>query len=145
MRFETERPAGVLLVGDNQETTALISEFLRREGYAVGAIDNAFVAGTVDDLDTVSLMEAYDVVLLDLSRAGADAQELLRRVQASGVSLPIIALTATADEAHALETLQAGAFDYVAEPVDFAYLRQTVAAAVAFQTRRNRGCHDPRC
>jgi DNA-binding response OmpR family regulator len=131
-------PGSVLIVSDNRETSGLVAEFLRREGYAVGCIDNVFVADSaLDDLD-MYLEDTFDVILLDVTLAGIDAVDLLQSVQARGISIPSIVLTASSDEAHWLETLKAGAFDYVSEPVDFAYLGTTVAAAVAYQARHNR-------
>jgi DNA-binding response OmpR family regulator len=133
----TNARARVLIVDDNVEVVDLLSEFLSREGYALGCADNGH-----DALDMI-LDEAFDAVLLDITLPGIDGLEVLRRIRAKGVLVPIIILTASSDEAVALETLRAGAFDYVAKPFDFAYLAQTLAAAVVHRRRTSDAADAP--
>ena len=72
-----------------------------------------------------------DVLLLDIAMPLIDGVAMLRRVRALYPELPVIMLTANADEEVAREALRRGAFEYVVKPFDFAYLARAVAAAVA--------------
>jgi DNA-binding NtrC family response regulator len=83
-------------------------------------------------------VESPDVVLLDVILPEIDGMEVLRRMGPLAEELPVIMITRHHDDAIALETLGAGAFDYMAKPVDCVYLAQTVAAAVAYRRRTGR-------
>jgi two-component system, NtrC family, response regulator PilR len=59
---------------------------------------------------------------------GVDA---LRAIRAERPDLPVIMVTANADEDLAKATLRAGAFDYVMKPVNLSRLRELLTAAMA--------------
>jgi two-component system response regulator PilR (NtrC family) len=58
-------------------------------------------------------------------------ETILERLRASTPGLPVIMVTANQNEEKAKRLLAAGAFDYVAKPVDFAYLERAIAVAAA--------------
>ncbi|MDQ7988763.1 MAG: response regulator transcription factor [Candidatus Dactylopiibacterium sp.] len=79
--------------------------------------------------------DAYDLLVLDIGLPGIDGFEVLRRVRAAGLRLPVLVLTgreAIDDRVHGLEL---GADDYMVKP--FA-LPEMVARAKAL-VRRARG------
>lgn len=75
----------------------------------------------------------YDVMLLDIGLPGIDGFEVCRRMRASS-SVPIIMLTARADEIDKVLGLESGADDYVAKPFG---LRELVARIRAVTRRVN--------
>lgn len=81
----------------------------------------------------------YDVMLLDIGLPGIDGFEVCRRMRASS-SVPIIMLTARADEIDKVLGLESGADDYVAKPFG---LRELVARIRAVTRRVNHDSQAP--
>jgi DNA-binding NtrC family response regulator len=59
-----------------------------------------------------------DVVLSDLRMPGGSGLDLVRRMQASAVEIPVVILTGHGHVASAVECLRAGASDYILKPAD---------------------------
>ncbi len=71
-----------------------------------------------------------DVVMLDLSLPDAGGLESLRRIHVAQAGVPVVALAESAEEGAAIETLRAGAQDYVLKPPpDGATLRRILYSA----------------
>jgi len=62
--------------------------------------------------------DRYDAVLCDLVMNGGGGIEVLRFVQSRGIQTPMIVITGYGDEQTAEECFAAGAFDFVAKPID---------------------------
>ena len=102
----------VLVVDDEKDITELISYNLTRHGYEVL---NAF-----DGMEAleVAQRETPDLVLLDLMLPGLEGTEVARRLKADGRTsgIPIIMLTAKAEETDVVVGLTLGADDYITKP-----------------------------
>ena len=59
----------------------------------------------------------YDLIVLDVGMPDIDGREVCRMMRKSGVSTPIVMLTANASEADTILGLDAGANDYVTKPL----------------------------
>src|SRR6185437_4498727 len=98
--------ADVLVVEDEPDIRALIVHHLTRDGFRCRTVPNG-----PDALAAVrSAMP--DLVVLDLMLPGMDGLEVCRRLRASAPALPIIMLTAKADEVDRIVGLELGADDY---------------------------------
>jgi DNA-binding response OmpR family regulator len=117
--------ARVLVLDDEPTIVDILVDYLAAQGYEV--------VGTRDAPDAFTMMEVSppDVLLLDIKMPMVDGVTVLRRVRALYPNMPVIMVTANADEAVARDTLARGAFDYVVKPFDFEHLARVVAAAVA--------------
>jgi DNA-binding NtrC family response regulator len=73
--------------------------------------------GTVQAIKMLSA-DRYDAVLCDLVMNGGGGIEVLRFVQSRGIQTPMIVITGYGDEQTAEECFAAGAFDFVAKPID---------------------------
>ena len=62
--------------------------------------------------------ERYHAILCDLVMAGGGGMEVLRFVKSQGIPTPVLIITGYGDEETAEECLSAGAFDFIAKPVD---------------------------
>ena len=62
--------------------------------------------------------ERFHAVLCDLVMDGGGGLEVLRFVQSQGLQIPVIIITGYGNEGTAEECVAAGAFDFVAKPVD---------------------------
>ena len=69
-----------------------------------------------------------DLVVLDLGLPGMDGLEVCRRLRAEGSGMPVLMLTARADEVDTVVGLDAGADDYVTKPFRLAELLARVRA-----------------
>lgn len=118
----------VLVAEGNGPARAEISAYLRGNGFQVLEASSGLEALLVLRRGTV------DIALLDPMLAEIDGLELVRRVRRES-TVPIIMLTAGRDEVARIAELDAGADDYVAEPLSMSAL----AARMRAQLRRARG------
>ena len=104
--------ADVLVVEDEPDIRSLIVHHLEREGFRCRTASSGGEA-------LARLRSAPpDLVVLDLMLPGMDGLEVCRRVRAdpATAAVPIIMLTAKADEVDRIVGLEIGADDYLAKP-----------------------------
>ena len=104
------RHVKVLVVEDEARLAKEIGAALRHAGYAV---DAAADGGRADFLGRT---EHYDAVVLDLGLPKVDGLTLLRRWRESGISVPVLVLTARGSWHEKVQGIDGGADDYVAKP-----------------------------
>ena len=80
--------------------------------------------------------ERPDVVLLDIKMPGMGGVEALQQLRVLWPDLPVIMLSAIAEEDLAQTTLRRGAFDYVRKPWDWDHLDRCINAALSRQIDR---------
>ncbi len=104
--------ARVLVVDDDPDVRALVELKLRLEGLEVVS-----VASGEEALAMLSV-ESFDLVVLDLMMPGVDGIEVCRRIRErpETADLPVIMLTARAQETDVERGLTVGATDYVTKP-----------------------------
>jgi phosphate regulon transcriptional regulator PhoB len=100
----------VLVVEDEPDIRRLIVHHLERDGF------RCRTAATGPEALTAVSAAVPDLVVLDLMLPGMDGLEVCRRLRASIATLPIIMLTAKADEVDRVVGLELGADDYVVKP-----------------------------
>ncbi len=72
--------------------------------------------------------QPYDIVVLDLRLPGRSGQQVLRNLRARGFEKPVLVLTAQDAIDEKVETLRAGADDYLTKPFAFEELLARVEA-----------------
>jgi two-component system phosphate regulon response regulator PhoB len=104
--------ARILIVEDEEPLTLLLRYNLEAEGYAV----DSSVRG--DEADLKLKEHAPDLAVIDWMLPGLSGIELARRLRLDKrtKSIPIIMLTARADEQDKLTGLDTGADDYITKP-----------------------------
>ena len=120
---ETPRPR-ILVVEDDAEMRELLRHSLQGSGYSVTAVGHGAAAAPVVLGGTV------DAVILDVWLPGTDGLTLCRAWRQSGVSLPILMVTARTDVAARVKGLDAGADDYLGKPFALAELRARLRAVL---------------
>jgi DNA-binding NtrC family response regulator len=80
-------------------------------------VDTKVAGGTAEALALLA-SERFHAVLCDLVMDGGGGLEVLRFVQSRGLQVPVIIITGYGNEGTAEECVAAGAFDFVAKPVD---------------------------
>jgi two-component system response regulator RstA len=105
------RRARVLLVEDSARLAASIHDYLEQHGYDVSVVgDGLAVAGRFERLKP-------DLVILDLMLPGKDGLTLCRELRGQD-AVPILILTAKAENIDQVLGLEMGADDYVVKPVE---------------------------
>jgi len=99
----------VLLVEDEPQTAKMVRFNLEREGITVN------VAGDGPAGETAFYAEQPHLVILDIMLPGFDGLELCRRIRQTS-TLPILMLTARAEDVDKVIGLGIGADDYVTKP-----------------------------
>jgi DNA-binding response OmpR family regulator len=112
----------VVLVEDDAAIALPLARALRREGYRVRVATTA--AEALAEVDAAP----PGVLLLDLGLPDRDGIEVCARVREHHPSLPILMLTARAEEVDAVVGLDAGADDYVTKPFRLGELLARVRA-----------------
>src|SRR5471032_1323016 len=118
-----DRPTRILLADDEQAILTLLSYPLRKDGY-----DVVRAADGREALDRFAEAE-FDLVVLDVMMPGVDGLEVCRKLRASS-SVPIIMLTAKAEEIDKVLGLELGADDYITKPFSMREFRSRVKAAL---------------
>lgn len=122
----------VLVVEDTADIAEAVVARLEAMGHAVDWEDNGRTASELLEV------QAYDLVVLDLSLPGEDGLGLLRKLRARRVKVPVLVITARSAVDARVDTLDLGADDYLTKPFDF---REFEARARAL-LRRSAGLPD---
>src|SRR5215204_2911351 len=112
----------ILIVEDEEHLADLLAEVLGREGY---------VATTASDGRsglTRALSEDFDLLVVDWMLPDLDGVQVVKRLRAAEVRVPILMLTARAQVEDRVEGLDAGADDYLPKPFAFPELLARVQA-----------------
>ncbi len=105
----TEAPIQVALVDDDSDIRQLVGEYLTDHGLVVHELADGARLGKVLDAHPI------DIVLLDLMLPGEDGLTLCRELRRTR-NLPVIMLTALAEESDRVLGLEMGADDYLTKP-----------------------------
>jgi len=100
----------ILLVEDDITLANWVSEYLEEQGFIVQHVDRGDLV--INALTTFNA----DIVLLDVMLPGLNGIEVCRLIR-ENAQIPIIMLTARADEFDEVIGLEAGANDYIIKPV----------------------------
>ena len=102
----------ILLVEDEIRLADALGQLLKIQGYHVD-ISNIGVKG-----QNMAETNIYDVIILDRMLPDMDGIDLLKSIRVTGISTPVIFLTAKDTINNKIEGLDAGADDYLIKPFD---------------------------
>lgn len=120
----------ILLIDDDTELAAMLTEYLGRFSFRVTAVHRG-------DLGLAAALEKpWSLILLDVMLPGMDGFEVLRRLRASS-AVSVLLLTARGEDVDRIVGLEIGADDYLPKPFNprellarmRAILRRTAAVA----------------
>jgi DNA-binding response OmpR family regulator len=101
--------AQVLLADDDVELSAMLVEYLERDGFTVTAVHDGEAAARA------ALSGEFQIAVLDVMMPRMDGMEALRRIRQAS-RIPVIMLTARGDDIDRIIGLELGADDYVPKP-----------------------------
>ncbi|MCR5293304.1 MAG: response regulator transcription factor [Eubacterium sp.] len=99
----------ILVIEDNDDLGALISAFLRREGYSV-----EWRTSAEEGLALIKTA-AYKLLLLDVMLPGMDGYEALQEIRREQ-RIPVLMMSARTDDQSKILGLDLGADDYIDKP-----------------------------
>jgi DNA-binding response OmpR family regulator len=115
-------PCRVLVVEDDATIVANLVEYLEMQKHQVDVAYDGTAAMTRLSAQT------YDVVVLDLGLPRADGQRVIQHLRHTlGMATPVLVLTARDALSSKLETLAAGADDYLTKPYSLAEVAMRVS------------------
>jgi two-component system response regulator PilR (NtrC family) len=115
----------ILVIDDEPDLRTLYELTLLREGYQVST------AGTLEDARDSLARQAFDLVITDMRLPDGMGIELLQDIRSRPLPERCIVITAYGSAENAVESLKAGAFDYLTKPVDLKQFRRAVSSAIA--------------
>lgn len=116
--------AQIVLVEDERELSALLTQALQEEGHTVEPFYDGESA--LQRLTRSTALEP-DLIVLDLMLPKVDGLEICRRVRQRKIT-PILMLTAKSTELDKVLGLELGADDYVTKPVSIRELQARISA-----------------
>jgi len=105
--------SGILIVEDEERISSFVEKGLRAAGFSSRVVANGL------DAVEYAITGSFDLMVLDIGLPDIDGFEVLRRLRASGSTLPVIVLTARDSRADTVAGLEGGANDYMAKPFGF--------------------------
>ncbi len=114
----------ILIAEDERSYCRVLSAILEKANYTVDAVYDG-----VDALE-YGRNGQYDGIILDIMMPGLDGLEVLKQLRASGVTTPVMMLTAKTRMDDRISGYDAGADDYLPKPVHSEELLSRVRALV---------------
>jgi len=127
----------ILVVDDELKITRLVRDYLEQAGFVVASASDG--KGAI----AAARQLKPDLIVLDLGLPGLDELDVIRALRTNS-SVPVVVVTARADEADRIVGLELGADDYLVKPFSpkelvarvRAVLRRTEAAGVGAEVIR---------
>ena len=113
-----------LIVDDEADIRELLEITLSRMGLRTAA------AGSVREARALLAEHSFDLCFTDMRLPDGNGIELVSLIQKKHAGLPVAVITAYGSAQAAVESLKAGAFDFVSKPIDLGQLRKLVDTAL---------------
>jgi two-component system OmpR family response regulator len=124
----------VLVIEDDPTVGKFVKRGLEEQRWSVDLVTDG------EEGEALAKSQPYDIVVLDLRLPGRSGQQVLRNLRARGFEKPVLVLTAQDAVDAKVETLRAGADDYVTKPFAF----EELLARVEALARRPRSIVSPK-
>lgn len=126
-------PTQILVIDDEPDLRTLYELTLLRAGYQVE------VAGSLEEAWQHLEKKRFDVVITDMRLPDGTGMSIIQKIRALQRGERCVVITAHGSAENAVESLKAGAFDYLTKPVDLKQFRTVIASAVQDAANRAKG------
>lgn len=123
----------ILVIEDDPTVGEFVRRGLEEQRWQVDLVANG------QDGEYMALSQPYDLVVLDMRLPGKHGLDVLRTLRSRGFERPVLVLTAQDAVDAKVETLRAGADDYVTKPFAF----EELLARIEALSRRPRALVSP--
>ena len=120
----------ILVIDDDPRLRDLLVRYLSEQGFAVQALPDA------REIDKKLQRDPPHLLVLDLMLPGEDGLAVCRRLRGSGETVPVIMLTAKAEDIDRIVGLEMGADDYLPKPFNPRELVARINAVLRRHTER---------
>lgn len=124
----------ILVIEDDPTVGQFVKRGLEEARWTVDLVADG------EEGEALAKSQPYDLIVLDLRLPGRSGQQVLRNLRARGFEKPVLVLTAQDAVDAKVETLRAGADDYVTKPFAF----EELLARVEALARRPRAIVSPK-
>lgn len=121
----------ILIVDDEPDIRELLEITLLRMGL------DCITAASVDETRHALKQHAFRLCLTDMNLGDGTGIEVIEHIQQKYPHIPVAMITAYSNMETAITAMKAGAFDYVAKPIDLPKLRALVQSALKIQQGEN--------
>ena len=120
--------ATVFVVDDDPSLRKALTRLLSSAGFQVSTFASA------SEFLTLAPPQARGCIVLDIKMPGMNGLELQQWLQSTGMTLPVIFVSAHADVSLTVQAMKAGAREVFTKPFDYQALIETVRAAIVHDT-----------
>ncbi len=122
----------ILVVDDEQDVVTIICKVLVKSGYDV--------VTAADGIECIEIAERElpDLILLDNLMPNMNGHAALSKLKASRKTedIPVIVVTALADDEHITGAQKGGAVEYIVKPFDYKVLLEKIAQVLKSKRKR---------
>ena len=115
----------ILIVDDNEDNRDVLSRRLKRKGFEVIS-----ASGGQEGIDKAT-DDKPDLILMDMNMPDIDGWQATTTIRESGITIPVIALTADAMTGDRERAIEAGCSDYHTKPIEMQDLVTLIQSLLA--------------
>jgi two-component system response regulator FixJ len=123
-------PIRIALIDDDEAVLDSLKLYFDRQG-----IRTTCFSAAAAFLEAKDIAGAFDCVVADVRMPGLSGLDLVRKLTADGLVIPIILITGHGDVDMAVSAIKIGAFDFIEKPFDEKRLLDSIHAAIGHSQR----------
>jgi two-component system cell cycle response regulator len=114
----------ILVVDDEESSRETLGELLAIHKFQVKTV------GTAREVLDILDQDSFDLIISDLIMPKMDGIALTKNIKSMGIEAPVIVITAFATIEHAVESMKAGAFDFITKPFNYDQINLIIKRAL---------------
>ena len=130
--------ADILVVDDEESIAAAFRVFLADEGHEFR------IASSADEALRLIAERPPNIAFMDVRMPGRDGVQALQTVRANHPQVYVVMMTAYGTSQTSIDSIRAGAFEYLTKPLDLDQLRAVIRQAIAAKDSRTQAATSER-
>jgi DNA-binding NtrC family response regulator len=120
----------ILVVDDDADITTVLCRLL---GITLTAQHHCLTASNAEEALKLLDSTFFHLVITDINMPGTTGLSLCQRIYENHPTTVVIMMSAMTDIQYAIESMRAGAFDYLVKPIHLPQLTTTIERALSYQ------------